>query len=135
MILDSRLEFSDSQELTATAASTNYIDLLKAGDAVVELYVVAQVDLASDSANDGETVTAKLQCDDNASFSSPKDLTPAVAVAQVAAGTTVIKQRIPRDCERYVRMYYTIGGSTLTVNPKVSAFLTAAPQANKMIDG
>lgn len=130
MIVDSRLEFSDGQELTETAASTNYIDLDVAGDAVEELYLVVQVDQASDSADDGETVTAKLQSDDNASFSSPKDETAAVSIAQIEAGTTVIKQRIPRGLERYVRMAFTIAGTALTANPKVTAFLTTAPQTN-----
>jgi len=130
MIIDSRLEFSDDQALSASAASTNYLDLVKVGDAVNELYLVATVDRASDSADDGETVTAKLQSDDNTDFSSPKDETAAVSIAQVAAGTTAIITRLPRGLQRYLRMYYTIGGTALTVQPKVSAFLTDHPQTN-----
>jgi hypothetical protein len=135
MIMDKRLEFSESQELTASAASTNHVDLGVAGDAVNELQLVVQVDQASDSADNGETVTAKLQSDDNASFSSPKDETAAVVVAQVAAGKTVFKGRIPRGCQRYLRMYYTVGGTALTANAKVSAFLTDGVQGNDLSNG
>lgn len=135
MIMDKRLEFSESQELTASAASTSYIDLGDFGDAVNELYLVVQVDQASDSANDGETVTAKLQSDDNSSFSSPKDETAAVSIAQVSAGTTVLKMRIPRGGQRYYRMYYTVGGTALSAKPKVSAFLTNGIDTNDMSNG
>lgn len=130
MILDERLVFSDEQELTASAASTNYVDLGAAGDAVNELYLNINVDQASDSADDGETVTAKLQSDDNASFSSPRDETAAVTVAQVAAGTTIWKGRLPQGLQRYLRMYYTVGGTALTANAKVTAQLTTGPQTN-----
>lgn len=135
MIIDSRLEFSDGQAVSASAASTNYIDLSVVGDAINELFLVVIVDTASDSADDGETVTAKLQSDDNASFSSAKDETAAVSCAQIDAGTTVLVTRIPRGLQRYVRMYYTVGGTALSVNPAVTAFLTDNPQANDMSNG
>ena len=135
MIMDKRLEFSESQELTASAASTNYIDLLAFGDAINELYLVVQVDQKSDSADDGETVGAVLQSDDNSSFSSPTAETASVSCAQIAAGTTVFKGRVPRGMGRYLRMYYTVGGTALTANAKVSAFLTDNVDANDLSNG
>ena len=134
MIIDSRLEFSDGQTVSASAASTNYIDLSAVGDAINELYLVVVVDSASDSADDLETVTAVLQSDDNASFSSPKAETAAVSCAQVE-GVTVLKMRLPRGLQRYLRMYYTVGGTTLTADPDVTAFLTDNPQANDLSNG
>ncbi len=130
MIIDSELEFSVLQTISATADSTNVLDLGADGDAGKELYLLLQVMTASDSADDGETVTAKLMTASESDFSDAVALIPAVSIAQVAAGTKAIEQRLPVGVKRYNKIVYTVGGTTLTVDPIVNAALVDGTQTN-----
>ena len=130
MIIDSELELSVSQAIAATADSTNVLDLGAAGDAGKELYMLLVVETASDSADDGESVTAKLMTASESDFSDAVALIPAVSLAQVAAGVKVIEQRLPVGVKRYNKLVYTVGGTALTVDPIVSAMLVNATQTN-----
>lgn len=133
MIIDYENQFSDAQAVTASAASTNSIDLKTGGDALArELELVVRVDTTADSAGDAATITIALQTDDNSSFSSAKTLftTAAIAQASAVAGAELVKVKVPLGCERYLRVYYTIGTEDLTAG-KFDAFLVAASQTNK----
>jgi hypothetical protein len=130
MIIDSENEFSDEQELTATADSANVLDFGADGDAGKELYALMIVILASDSADDGETCTAAWMTASESDFSDAVALIPAVSFAQLPAGSRPIEQRIPVGLMQYNKIVYTIGGTTLTVDPKVSFMLVEGTQTN-----
>lgn len=123
-ILDSLLEFSDAQALTATAASTNTVDLQS--DRNVgrgqDLYVAIYLDgSAADGANADETYVVDLQTDDNDSFSSATNVQQ-VAIPRGSAQGSKFVMRVPNDTERYLRLNYTLGGTTPSVT--LSAYIT-----------
>ena len=112
MILDSLLKFSDAQALTATADSTNVIDLSNDRDIGIgePMGIVITVGVTADI-----TTGAIIG-----------DVT--VASASLTAGDKVV---IPlgHSNERYLQVLYTLGGTTPSVT--VDAFL----QPLSMIDG
>jgi hypothetical protein len=112
MILDNYLVVSDAQAVTVTAASTSHIDSLAAGDAVAPgARLKVQVNTAFVT-GDGATLTVALQCDSDSAFGSVKTLftTSALAVTAIdAVGDIVVDIQIPMGCERYIRVYYTVG--------------------------
>lgn len=124
MLLDNTLVFSEEQAITASAASTNYIDQSAAGDAYGALWLVAKVDVDFATLT---SLTIGVQTDSASNFSSAVTLasTGAVAAASLTEGEYVCCFRLPADCKRYIRLYYTVGGSNATAG-KITAFLTAA---------
>mgnify|MGYP005991332567 FL=1 len=123
MILDSLLKFSDAQALTATADSTNVIDLSNDRDIGKgePMALVVTVGVAADFTTGDETYQFQLETDDNAAFSSATvigDVT--VAAANLAAGDKVV---IPlgHSNERYLQARYVLGGTTPSVT--VDAYL------------
>jgi hypothetical protein len=127
MILDAQNEFSDAQALTATAASTNLIDLGSDGNLGIgePMAVVLLVDVAADDSDADETYSVAIQTDDNSSFSSAATVGTITITRGDAAGTKYVAL-LPKDTsmERYVRLNYTLGGTTPTVT--VSAYLQPA---------
>lgn len=124
MYIDSLLEFSRSQVLTATAPSTNAIDLGSDRDIGPgrSLWVVVCVGVAADATTGDETYAVALQTDDNSAFSSPTTIASvAPAAAALGAGQRVVIG-MPFANERYLRLNYTLGGTTPSVT--LSAFLT-----------
>lgn len=124
MLIDSRLEFSDSQALTATAVSTNVVDLGSDRDIGPgrSLYLVLSVDVAADGANGNETYAVALQSDDDAGFGSPSALVSrSFAAAELAKGSQPVIP-LPLANERYLRLSYTLGGTSPSVT--LSAWLT-----------
>jgi len=112
MIIDANLVMSDAQgAITATVASTSYVDSLSAGDSYEGLWCEFLID-TSFTANSA-TVQFELQCDDNTSFSSPTTLfiTGAIADTVLVAGYRVARFRIPLGAERYLRAKYTVSGT------------------------
>ena len=124
MLLDKTLAFSDEQAITASAASTNIIDQKAAGDAYGALWVVVKV--AADFAT-LTSLTIGVQTDSASNFSNAVTLasTGAVAAASLTEGEYICCVRLPADCKRYIRLYYTVTGDNATTG-KVNAFLTAA---------
>jgi hypothetical protein len=117
MILDSLLKFSDAQALTATADSTNVIDLSNDRDIGKgePMALVVTVGVAADFTTGDETYQFQLETDDNAAFSSATvigDVT--VAAANLAAGDKVV---IPlgQTNERYLQAHYVLGGTSPSV--------------------
>jgi hypothetical protein len=130
MILDKNMLFSDAQAETTVAAhaSDSYIDIVKAGDAEKELYLVIRVNTAVTSGG-AATVQFKLETDDNSSFSSAATVwdSGAIAKATLVQGYTVVMMRIPKNkLERYTRVTYTIGTAVLTAGA-FDAYLTMTP--------
>jgi hypothetical protein len=128
MILDKENLFSEDQAITATAVSTNVIDLDKAGMGKGEpVYVFAQV------TEDFATLTSlqiDVQTDTVAAFSSPTTLQGAsVAVAGLTAGKQIPLGILTGDVEQFVRLNYTVTGSNATAGKFVSG-LTLDVQTN-----
>lgn len=122
MILDAQHIFSDEQALTATAVSTNVIDLgvdrnIGIGEPMA---VVIVVDVALDDTTGDETYVATLQ---SGSTATPTDVIASVTLAAGAAAGTKYVLPIPADesADRYLRVNYTLGGTTPTGT--VTAFL------------
>jgi hypothetical protein len=134
MIIDTLNEYSDSQAVTATAASTNVIDHLNGGDAIgneLYLHILCQEDVAT-----ATSITFALQTDTVENFASPTTLftTAAIVIANLTAGTEVVRVRVPKGMQQYSRVYYTIGGSNATAG-KFDAFLSPSVQDQSLIDG
>jgi len=134
MIFDKENLFSEDQEVLATAASTNIIDL-GADDSAAptanekgDIKVLVQVTTTYAS---GTSVQAALQTDDNAGFSSAASLvtTAAIAVESLTAGYQFAIMSVPRNlAERYLRMYYTVVGTPTAGN--ITAGLVFDVQTN-----
>lgn len=144
MILDYHLKLSDAQAITASAASTSYIDTTVAGMAVDdELYLVASVNTAFDSQNDTATLTIAIQADNDEAFGSATTLytSPAFTVAALVAGFQAIKIRMPiatqaaagttATAERYLRAYYTVGTENFNAG-KLDLFLVRSPDITNL---
>ncbi len=138
MLIDRQNMFSDSQAITATAASTDTIDLDKAGLRIgvgIPLYIVFVVtETFADSGSDS-TVTPALQADDNEAFSSATTIrTYDTFAALSAVNTTRVYALDPQplnNFERYLRVNYTVANGNLTAG-KITAFLAMQAQLNAL---
>ena len=135
MILDTQLEFSDAQSITATALSTNVIDLrasptLKDIANGKQLYAVLQVDTAATAAG-AATVTFSLESDSTADLATSATVhatTAAIGKATLVAGYQVVIPLPPGvTYERYLGARYTVATGPLTAGA-FSFFITDAPQ-------
>jgi hypothetical protein len=143
MILDNTVIFSDSQAITATAGSTNVIDIGAAGTvygaaAAVNRDIGKATDIpifitVMEAFNTLTSLTLSLETDDNAAFSSPVTVAsgPAIPLASLTLGATINwPARLPEGVnERYVRLKYTVGGSNPTLG-KITAAVVAGKQTN-----
>lgn len=124
MIIDSLLEFSDAQALTATAASTNTIDLGSDRDIGNgrTLWLVVSVDVATDGTTGDETYQVDLYTDGtNDPVGAGSSILTFTIPRSTAAGTKYV-HAIPNANERYLELNYTLGGTTPTAT--LSAWLT-----------
>lgn len=141
MYVDKQEEFSDSQAVTATALSTNVIDLTQgyAGLTTTDIggeecvWLVVQVDEAA-TASGAATVTFSLESDSVATIDSSPTVhftSPAIGKAALTAGAQVVSICLPRGAyERYLGVRYTVATGPLTAG-KFSAFLTLDVPANR----
>lgn len=143
MIIDNTLVLSDSQAVTATAASTNLIDLGAPGTAyghaspvsfdigkATEIPIIVHVTQAF---NNLTSLTVSIETDDNAAFSSPATVGtgPAVPLASLGLGARLsFPVEIPEGVnERYMRLMFTVAGAAPTTG-KLLAAIVAARQTN-----
>ncbi len=130
MLTDADLMFSDDQAITASAASTNIIDLTVAEDigpgTPIPLYVAVK-----EVFNNLTSLTVKVETDSSAAFSSPKSvLEKVVPIADLIQGADLSFGAIPHGTkERYVRLYYTVTGTNPSTG-KISAMVAVGLQAN-----
>lgn len=140
MILDSTNEFSDSQAVTATAISSNVIDLNPATkNATIDIgagepvWLVIQCDEAV-TAEGAATVAITLESADNAALSSSAVVhitTGAIGKASLTPGKEVGRFRLPTgDYKRYLGVRYTVATGPLTAG-KFSAFIVKDAQDRK----
>lgn len=120
---DETLFYSKEQALTATAASTNILDL-GGGDVVHGLYFVMQVDKAFSGLT---KVSASLETSDDESFTSSETVMtlPEYPVASLTAGAVLCKVCLPLGMKKYSRVKYTVTGTGTAGT--ISAFLMDNP--------
>lgn len=111
MFIDYNLILADGQASTVSAASTNYIDTLAAGDAITDgaWFIV----IIKTAAVGGTSIAFDLRTDSSSAFGTETVLfsSGAIAVASLTANTTVVKTRIPLGAKRYLRGYATMVGN------------------------
>lgn len=125
MIMDSLLEFSDAQAVSASAASTSSVDLGSDRDVGVgkPLYFVVQVTTALDDTNADETYVATLETDSDSGFATALATIATLTFARGDAAGTKKYVAVPSENLRYLRAYYTLGGTT--PSGAFNAFLTS----------
>lgn len=135
MIFDKQTLLSDAQAITATAASTNVIDLgpIKTG-IVRDIGKGKQIPLlvqVVEAFNSLTSLTVALQVDDADTFPSAKTVwSTVVLLADLIAGKVVIPEYVPRGTnERYLRLNYTVTGTAPTLG-KITAGVTMGNQSN-----
>jgi hypothetical protein len=145
MILDNTAIFSDAQAVTVTAASTNIIDLQKAGTPFgAPAALVADV-----GKGDGNipldvrviqafatltslTVSLETAADGDAAFGTPTTVASsgAIPVASLVAGYQFpFPAKLMEGVNaRYVRLKYTVAGSTATAGTITAAVVASRQQ-------
>ena len=138
MYVDKNLEFSDAQAVTATAISTNVVDLGGTTQDVGNgepVYLVILCTEAATAAGDA-TVTFSLESDSTADLATSASVhlsTGAVGKAALTAGKVVAAVALPMaDYERYLGVRYTVATGPLTAG-KFDAFLTTDVQRWKAL--
>ena len=148
MILDSQLQFSNSQALTATALSTNVIDLsvdrnIGTGEPMA---VVFNVEVAADQTTGDEDYTFDIETASDAGITTARKLlgrrifqsgTPTAPAenADLLVAGFVFALPIPSgglsESERYLGVRYTLAGTTPSVT--VSAHLIPMRQIQNAV--
>lgn len=115
MILDKELLVSNDQAVTATAVSTNVIDLQGAGLGDMSLgeplNLMAQVSNADFAG--GTSIAVAVQTSADAAFSTPviAYTTAAIALADLVAGYQFGLGKLPIGGLRYLRFNYVVVGT------------------------
>lgn len=121
MITDKLNTFSNGQAVTATAASTDVLDLgplthgntrrdIGAGEPI---YLVVATLVAATAAGAATTNIQLQTSDDNATWVTLFD-SGSLALAQLTAGSRPVQVAVPRGVRRYLRLNYVIGTGPLT---------------------
>ena len=130
---DDQLVLSDEQAVTATADSTNIIDLGAGtdhkGNALIpgagktgKMFLNITVDVTTTSAG-ATTADFELQDSaDNSSWAATPIKISAVAKATLVAGYRVMRMPLPPNLRRYVKVIYTVAVANFTAG-KFSASL------------
>jgi len=143
MIMDRTGLLSDGQAITASAASTNIIDLGATGTpygssvALTRDIGNAEVPLVvtvTESFNNLTSLSIQIQTSVDAAFTSPVVAyqSPTYTLAQLA---TSAKYLLPDDfpvgtSQRYVRLFYTVVGTAPTLG-RLTAGVVASRQKNR----
>jgi hypothetical protein len=143
MIIDNTLVFSDSQAVTATARSTNIVDIGAAGtptgmtNAVRrDIGIATEIPIlvtVTEAFNNLTSLTFQLEVDDDPAFGSPRVVAVGAAVP-LASLTLGAKIQFPAELpegtnERFLGLRYTVAGAAPTLG-KVFASITAGNQTN-----
>lgn len=132
MLLDKQLLVSEAQAVTASAASTNIIDLSAYRNVGVgkDIEAALFVDEAATAAG-AATVQFGIETDDNAGFSSATQLylSPAIPKASIVPGFNPFAGlKLPAGVERYLRFYYTVATGPLTAGKFTGGLILASDQ-------
>lgn len=130
-LIDAQNEFSDAQAVTATALSTNVIDLNQAAPQFAggeDLFVTAKVNTAFAG---GTSIRAILWTDNTATVSSGADIISGdvILTAAATAGSTLLKVNLKGldNLQQYIGLQYVVVG-TMSAG-KVDAYLQITPQS------
>ena len=144
MIFDASLLLSDQQAITASAPSTNIIDLGATGTVYgASAALVRDVGKGEDvpitiqvteTFNNLTSLDIILQTDDNTGFSSPRDVIKhTLLLADLKAGRpSVIVELPPGVAERYMRVYYTVTGTAPSTGKVTAGIIASYPQSNSV---
>jgi hypothetical protein len=128
MLLSKQTLLSDQQAVTASAASTNIIDLGAAGTPVRGNALVRDIGAGQPvgiliqateafTAAGAATLTVTLEVDDNDAFGSATTVwtSGAIGKATLVAGYRLPIEYLPKGVnERYLRAYYTVATGPMT---------------------
>lgn len=142
MYVDKQAEFSDAQAVTATAISTNVMDLISNSSGLnatrdigtgQDVYLVVLTNTAATDSLSDATLTVSLESDstvDLATSATVHFTTGALAFAAFSpAGTVLAAVKLPMgEYERYLGVRYTVAAGPLTAGA-FDAFLTTDVQA------
>ena len=134
MITDASLQLSTAQVVTATAVSTNTIDLGVARDMAPgdELYAIFSVDVSAAAAG-AATVTFQIITSAASDLSSPTVIssTDAIGKAELTAGRSPISLHLNKSIlaaqklgQRYLGVQYVVATGPLTTGSAFSCVLT-----------
>jgi hypothetical protein len=143
MIIDNTLVFSDSQAITATARSTNIVDIGAAGTPVGatnavrrDIGIATEIPLTirvTEAFNNLTSLTFQLEVDDDPAFGSPRIVAvgPAVLLASLTLGAKIqFPAELPEGTnERFIGLRYTVAGTAPSLG-KIFAAISAGDQTN-----
>ena len=141
MIVDNTLVLSDSQAVTATARSTNIIDIGAAGTAYGhaaavprDIGKVTEIPLwisITEAFNNLTSLTFQLEVDDDPAFGSPTIVAvgPAVPLASLTLGARVnFPAELPEGTnERFIGLRYTVAGAAPTTGKIFAGIVAGRP--------
>lgn len=141
MLTDAFLQLSSAQAVTATAVSTNTIDLGTARDigSGNDLYAIVTVDTTATAAG-AATVNFQVISSASANLSTPTIIvqTDALAKTELTAGRRPINICIPNSAvlalpigQRYLGLQYTVGTGPLTAGAFSCTLTDSAVDINK----
>lgn len=141
MITSKQQTFSNKQVITASAPSTDHIDLGDTGTPPLGNKLERDIGkgepihleaLVTDDFATLTSLTVAVEVDDNDSFSSPTVvLSQTILLADLVQGKNVAFQFVPNGVdERYLRMNYTVAGSDATTGAIWSG-ISMGRQTNK----
>lgn len=134
MRLDAQNEFSDAQAVTATALSTNVIDLGQAQPKIMggeDLYVEVKVGTAFAG---GTSIRAVLWTDDTTTATSGADIISGdvVLTAAASAGASLLRVNLKGlPLQRYIVLQYVVVG-TMSAGT-IDAALVITPDTDGMV--
>ena len=142
MIFSKNLKLSDDQAVTATALSTNVIDLGQTGTPYgaaaalgsdvgkgTPIPILAQVTSAFNTLT-SLTISIETSANSNMSSSTVVASTGAIPLAQLVAGKQMSIQYVPNDVnKRYMALRYTVAGTNPTLGT-ITAGITMGNQNN-----
>jgi hypothetical protein len=142
MIVDNTLVLSDGQAITATARSTNVIDIGATGTAagaaaalsrdIGKANEIPMIFEVTQAFNNLTSLKISLESDDNAAFSSTREIASRTyLLAELTLGAILtFPAEIPEGTnEQYLSAYYTVTGTAPTTG-KIFAGVVAGRQNN-----
>lgn len=132
MYVDNDLMFSDAQAVTASAASTNSLDMRVATRNIGAGQPIELVCLVTTTTTSGGSTTMDVALQDsadNSSFANTVIAAAGIAKATLVAGYEFLRAALPRGLRRYLRVNYTVNTANFTAGA-FTAYLAVGRQDN-----
>lgn len=128
MINDLTNQFSSKQAITATAASTNVIDLGVSRD-IGKGFKVPLLVQVNESFDALTSLTVTIQTDTDEAFGTAVNLTEqTIALADLVSGAQFGFQIVPTGTQRYLRLNYTVTGGAPTTGTITAGIVESLSQ-------